>query len=107
MLKLETKPSIKPIKIGKIPEIGDVLTIAGYGTGDYQESKGKVIQFCAPNKNGVGDILELKATARSGDSGGPILSKDGELVGVLFGSINGLTNGSHSGRVLKFLKGEK
>ncbi len=104
-LRLETKPKIKPIKIGKVPRIGDKLTIAGYGSGNYQQSTGKLIKFCAPGRTEPDDILELKATARNGDSGGPILNQKGELVGVLFGSINGLTNGSHSGRILKFLKG--
>jgi len=106
VLRLETKPKIKPIKIGKIPKIGDILTIAGYGKGEYKQSSGALIQFLAPGRSEPDDILELKATARGGDSGGPIL-KDGELVGVLFGSINGLTNGSHSGRVLIFLKSLK
>ncbi len=104
-LRLETKPRIKPVKIGKVPNIGDKLRIAGYGSGDYKESTGKLIKFCAPGRTEPDDVLELKASARNGDSGGPILNQKGELVGVLFGSINGLTNGSHSGRILKFLKG--
>jgi len=103
-LRLSKPVANKVIKLGEIPEIGDKLTIAGYGKGKYQESTGKLIQFVAPGKDGPTDILELEASVRQGDSGGPILDSKGRLVGVLFGGKDGLTNGSHIGRVKEFLE---
>ena len=98
------RPNSEPVMISStIPKIGDPLTIAGYGRGTYQQSSGRLIQFCAPGMTEPEDILEITTAARSGDSGGPIFAHDGTLAGVLFGSISGTTNGSHSGRVRGFL----
>ena len=51
----------------------------------------------------VKEFVELAATARQGDSGGPILNERGELAGVLFGQSDGRTIGSCSSRVRTFL----
>jgi hypothetical protein len=48
-------------------------------------------------------MVEVSASARQGDSGGPIFNARGELAGVLFGSGGGTTSGSYAGRVGQFL----
>jgi len=88
----------------KPPEDGETLTIAGFGSGAYREASGKLVQFCSPGEGHPFEILEVNVPARNGDSGGPILNKKGQLAGVLFGTADGRTNGSHSGRVRWFLK---
>ncbi len=99
------RPNVQPVEISaNIPKIGDALTIAGYGRGTYRHSSGRLIQFCAPGMTDPEEILEVTTAARNGDSGGPIFAQDGTLAGVLFGSIAGTTNGSHSGRVRSFLR---
>ncbi len=99
------RPNIHPVAISdRIPEIGDPLTIAGYGGGTYRQSSGRMLQYCAPGMKEPEDILEVTTPSRSGDSGGPIFHGDGTLAGVLFGSVDGTTNGSHCGRVRKFLE---
>ena len=99
------RPKVKPVKLSaEIPKIGDVLTIAGYASGDYRHATGRMLQFCSPGTTEPAEILEITTAARNGDSGGPIFAKDGTLAGVLFGSASGTTNGSHSGRVRRFLK---
>ena len=45
----------------------------------------------------------MAATARQGDSGGPILDAEGKLAGVLFGQNEGRTIGSCSTRLRTFL----
>lgn len=99
------RPRVEPVKLAKeVPQIGDALTIVGYGEGSYRQAAGRLLQFCAPGMSEPADILEITTPARNGDSGGPIFSEDGRLAGVIFGSASGATNGSHSGRVRMFLR---
>jgi hypothetical protein len=103
--------SIPPLPIMQaIPRQGEPLWIAGYGSGLYRIASGYCVEYLAPEipKNGTApsyEIIKLSTTARQGDSGGPILNKNGELAGVLFGSdMVTSTAGSHCGRVKWFLK---
>ncbi len=101
---LIARPRVAPVKLSKrVPKVGEVLTIAGYGGGTYRQSTGRMLQFCAPGMGEPADILELTTAARSGDSGGPIFAQDGTLSGVVFGSVSDTCNGSHVGRVRDFL----
>lgn len=98
-------PKVPPVKIATAtPRRGDRLTIAGFGSGEYREATGLVVQFVSPGEDEPFEMLEVNVAARSGDSGGPILDQRGRVAGVLFGSADGHTNGSHSGRVRWFLK---
>lgn len=98
------KPSAQPVAIAaRPPQAGEMLTIAGYGAGDYRSASGACMQYLSPAPHLPYDIIEMAATARNGDSGGPIFNNRGELAGVLFGEGGGRTSGSHSGRVRWFL----
>lgn len=97
-------PSIKAVQITKqAPQPGDKLTIAGYGSGRYRAVSGTCSQYVSPGLSHPHEMVELKAVARQGDSGGPIFNQTGELAGVLFGAGWRTTAGSYSGRVKKFL----
>jgi serine protease Do len=97
-------PSIDAVQITKkAPQSGDELTIAGYGSGRYRAVSGICSQYVSPGLSQPHEMVELKAVARQGDSGGPIFNQDGELAGVLFGAGWRTTAGSYSGRVKKFL----
>jgi len=85
------------------PAIGDLLTVCGYGSGNYREAKGQVLQYVSPG-NGIDDILIMGAKARNGDSGGPIFDNHGILVAVLFGSTE-YSHGSCCVQVRKFIAG--
>ena len=99
------RPDAKPVAIAtKAPARGDALTIAGYGSGKYRQVSGKATQYVSPGEGHPFEMVEVDVAARSGDSGGPILNSRGQLAGVLFGSADGSTNGSHSGRVRWFLR---
>lgn len=98
------RPPVKPLPIATVaPQPGDVLSIAGYGSGDYRHVTGRCTQYQAPSEKHPFEIVELSAEARQGDSGGPIFNEQGELAGVLFGSSNGTTSGSYAGRIQEFL----
>lgn len=98
------RPNVQPVPVAAYtPQRGEFLTIAGYGSGWYQASTGRVTQYVAPNVNSPFEMVEVSTSARDGDSGGPILNNRGELAGVLFGTAGGRTSGSYCGRVRTFL----
>ena len=100
------KPNASPVRIAtEPPKPGDMLTIAGYGSdGAFRAVSGPCTQYLSPSQQHPHEIVELKAVARQGDSGGPILNSRGELAGVLFGSVDDTTSGSFGPRVQKFLE---
>lgn len=94
----------RPIPISQqIPDRGDLLTIAGYGSGNFRAATGRCTQYVAPDANMPFEMVEVSVEARQGDSGGPILNERGELAGVLFGA-DGSTVGTYCGRVRLFLE---
>jgi serine protease Do len=103
-LKIEPV-KIPPMKFGKHPKVGDVVTVGGYGSGWYERHDGKIKDFYKPDANSSGDIINVDAMVRNGDSGGAIIS-NGKMVGVLFGCSDG-TYGTDVGQVRKFLGGVK
>ncbi len=102
------RPAADPVAIAaQAPRRGDRLTIAGYGSAPhvYREESGIVTDYLSPTGRHPQQFVELKATARQGDSGGPIFDERGELAGVLFGTRDGRTVGSCSTRLRLFLAG--
>jgi len=98
------RPHVQPVRIAdRAPQPGEPLTIAGYGSGRYREATGRCRQYVSPGGNHPFEMVELSASARQGDSGGPIFNQQGELAGVLFGAGGGSTTGSYCGRVRWFL----
>jgi serine protease Do len=98
------RPGVHPLPISSaVPQPGDVLTIAGYGSGEWRTATGRCTQYLAPGVDFPHEMVELSTEARQGDSGGPIINQRGEIAGVLFGSGPGYTSGSYGGRVLQFL----
>ncbi|MHB8901317.1 MAG: S1 family peptidase [Thermoguttaceae bacterium] len=98
------RPNVEPVAISqRAPQPEDELSIAGYGAGAYRSASGRCVQYISPGGNQPFEMLELSATARDGDSGGPIFNDRGELAGVLFGATRGRTAGSSCGRVAWFL----
>lgn len=101
---LINKPNTSPVRVARdAPRIGEPLTIAGYGSGAYRSVTGACTQYLAPSLEHPYELVELAASARQGDSGGPILNSRGELAGVLFGEGGGRTTGAYCGRVHSFL----
>jgi len=98
------KPPALPVALAPAPPVvGDRLTIAGYGRGVYREESGACTGYLSPGGGLPSEFVELAATARQGDSGGPILDTERRLAGVLFGQNDGRTIGACSSRVRAFL----
>jgi hypothetical protein len=95
---------ISPVKLADhAPRPGDVLTICGYGQGQYRSITGRCTDYYSPSIGMPRELVELDVEARQGDSGGPIFNTRNELAGVLFGAGQGTTLGSFGGRVQGFL----
>jgi trypsin-like peptidase len=98
------RPGVEPVKIAKQPpRQGDLLTIHGYGRGQYRIATGHCTNYFSPRIDFPHEMVELDVEARQGDSGGPIFNQSGELAGVLFGAGQGTTLGSFAPRVRNFL----
>lgn len=98
------RPAAMPLRIADAPpQLGEWLTIAGYGRGQFRMAAGPCTQYVSPGKNLPFEMIEVATSARQGDSGGPILNSRGELVGVLFGTGMGRTMGSYCGRIRQFV----
>jgi hypothetical protein len=98
------RPTIEPVKLAACPpRPGDLLTIHGYGRGQYRIATGRCTTYYAPRRDYPLEMVELDVEARQGDSGGPIFNQHGELAGVLFGAGEGTTLGSYAPRVSNFL----
>jgi S1-C subfamily serine protease len=98
------RPPIEPVLLAaQPPRPGDLLTIHGYGQGQYRIATGRCTTYYAPRLNYPLEMVELDVEARQGDSGGPIFNQRGELAGVLFGAGQGTTIGSFGPRVSNFL----
>lgn len=98
------RPAVEPVQLAtQPPRPGDLLTIHGYGQGQYRIATGRCTQYYAPHANFPTEMVELDVEARQGDSGGPIFNQRGELAGVLFGAGQGTTLGSFGPRVGTFL----
>ncbi len=100
-------PDAAPVRLAaRPPAAGDTLTIAGYGPPPftYREKSGPMTQRLSPfGPRHPYHILELRADARKGDSGGPILNADGELAAVLFGSDGRVAAGSDATEIRALL----
>jgi hypothetical protein len=98
------RPNVEPVKIAaQPPRQGDLLTIHGYGRGQYRIATGHCTNYFSPRVDFPHEMVELDVEARQGDSGGPIFNQSGELAGVLFGAGQGTTLGSFAPRVRFFL----
>jgi S1-C subfamily serine protease len=98
------RPKVEPVKIAtQPPRQGDLLTIHGYGRGQYRIATGHCSNYFSPRIDFPHEMVELDVEARQGDSGGPIFNQSGELAGVLFGAGEGTTLGSFAPRVRFFL----
>ena len=98
------RPDVEPVELStRPPQKGEVLTIAGYGSGSYRAASGRCLQYLSPGDGHPFEIVELGTEARQGDSGGPIFNQQGQLAGVLLGAARGRTVGSFCGRVGNFI----
>ncbi|WNM23319.1 serine protease [Demequina capsici] len=68
------------------PEPGDVITVIGYPNGGELTSVSGVVlgSTADPLDAAIGKVLVTSAEVEPGSSGSPVLSEDGEVVGVVY-----------------------
>lgn len=85
---------IKPLKFGKMPNKLDKIFIYGYPYGGLNISitKGIVsrVQIVRYLYAVDGIAIQVDAAINSGNSGGPAINKDGDIVGIVFSSTVGI-----------------
>jgi S1-C subfamily serine protease len=86
LIKLLRDAECQPLSLNL--EVPSKLSIQGYGYGTYRQRWGKVsADIYAPGQGQKGVWREiLVATARSGDSGGPVIDAEGRYCGTLWGA---------------------
>lgn len=96
------------LAIAAPPAEGKFLVLAGYGSRPYtyREAGGKIVGRWRPASGLPDEQIEISNWAREGDSGGPVFNESSEVAGILFGSRDGRTWATHSGRIVRFLNGE-
>jgi hypothetical protein len=98
-------PGVEPIVIAtRSPQRGDPLVSCGLG-GDGQLwcNRGTTIGYVTATGSHGTETLELSGSARQGDSGGPVLDQQHQLVAVIFGTNGQVVEGTFCGRVRRFL----
>lgn len=83
---------------------GMPVVSAGFGPiGSYRSVAGRVLGYARTGGTDGYETLVVSGAARPGDSGGPILNSQGELVAVLWGTDRTRIVGTYCGRVRNFL----
>lgn len=95
LIKLNAPRTEKPMALASC-QLGDEVAINGFGYGPYLEQTGKYEEQDTTKKW----CIVKGAQARSGDSGGPV-TKDGEIVGVLWGAAKDQTWFTNGGEIIK------
>lgn len=87
-----------PIRVDR-PKIGEQVTSAGYGHGDYREFPSHVVGWSMPSGVNIADWLSTDSPIRSGDSGSPIIDSRGAIVAIAWGTSRSGAYGTYGGRI--------
>lgn len=98
-------PQVSPIAIAQeSPSRGDLLVSCGYGSdGRLWCNRGQALGYVTAEGGQRLETLELSGAARFGDSGGPVLDRNHQLVAVLFGTNGRVVDATVCGRIHRFL----
>ena len=102
-----SKPDVGPVELaGEFPQRGDELVSCGYGSdGRLWCNRGQALGYVTTLGGHGRETLELSGAARLGDSGGPVLDRQGRMVAVLFGTNGRVVDATFCGRIRRFLEG--
>jgi len=88
-----------------LPAAGESVRSCGFGgDGRGQAVGGQTRGYTRTDGTAADTTLIATGSVRGGDSGGPMLNSAGELVGVIWGSADGKTYGTHCGEARRFVE---
>lgn len=87
-----------------VPAPGDETLIAGFGSDNrLAATHGHLIGYAQCTRTGSSETLKMRGAVRQGDSGGPVLNRRGELIGVVWGTDGQNSYATYSGRIQRLL----
>jgi hypothetical protein len=97
-------PTLPGVELAETnPQIGERIYSVGFGQG-FRIFGGAVTGYSSTGAGNPADWVNHQSPAVSGDSGGPIFTESGKLVGCLWGSGQGETLGSTTSRFQLFIR---
>jgi hypothetical protein len=104
LLRIPTR-RIKPLRVcAGDPGPGIALRAFGFGAGRAARIACRVIGYAITKATGLRHTLVVRGGIRDGDSGGPILNTEGELVGILWGTDDRDSYATNAGCIRSFLQ---
>jgi S1-C subfamily serine protease len=90
------------IRIDESARLGESVVVAGFPlgqvlAGELNVTTGSVSALAGPGNNAA--MLQLTAPIQSGNSGGPVLDQQGQVIGVVVGKLNALRIAAVTGDV--------
>lgn len=80
-----------PYKLSTEAKVGDAVYTIGYPLNDVMGQNSKLSNGVVSSRSGIQDdarYLQITAPLQPGNSGGPLLTSDGELVGIVTARLN-------------------
>lgn len=98
-------PGVQPIALAQTaPTRGSVGELSGFGSGNYRQVTGRLTKYVAPRRGIPLEWVEYSVGSRDGDSGGPMLNAQGQLVGIISRTNGGCTVGCAFPRLRSILR---
>ena len=95
---------VKPLAVSNgDPGPQVTVTTIGFGSGRVARFAGRVLGYVVTAATGRRHTLVVRGTVRDGDSGGPIIDSNNEIVGVIWGFSDGEVYATNAGCIRKFL----
>jgi serine protease Do len=101
LLKVDHHPGhVGGIRVGM--RLGEPVAVFGFPLTDVLSSSGNFTLGNITALSGIGDdprFLQVSAPVQKGNSGGPLLDENGNIVGVVTGKLNALKSAASSGDI--------
>lgn len=94
---------VEPLPLAEsAPVEGQVLMAGGFGpSNSWRAIRGRLTNFIAPGQYSQEfEMFDIEGMSRQGDSGGPVVTEDGKLAGILWGSAGGKTSATPVSKVV-------
>jgi S1-C subfamily serine protease len=103
LLKVDSIPhAVATFRSGPGPKVGDEVIAFGFPLPGILSSEGNVSTGVLSAPSGVGDdprFVQISAPLQAGNSGGPLLDRNGHVIGVIVAKLDGLKVAQRTGDI--------